>query len=95
MPTVELSPEMGIEASAELKVALSGHLDAKSEIVLAAPEARRVHTATLQVLTAFFRARTQAGHKTRIEPCADPLRDAAVTLGLADELGLSKNQPKK
>lgn len=95
MPTVELSPEMGIEASAELKVTLAGHLDAKNELVLAAPEARRVHTATLQVLTAFFRARKQAGYKTRFEPCADPLRDAAVTLGLAEELGLSINQPKK
>jgi len=95
MPTVELSPEMGIEASADLKTALAGHLGAAGELVLAAPEARRVHTATLQVLTSFFRARHKAGHKTRLDPCADSLRDAAVTLGLANELGLSKNQPKK
>lgn len=89
MPTVELGPEWGIEASVDLKAALASHLDAADEVVLAAPQAGRVHSASIQLLAAFVRTRRQAGRATRIAPCADALRDAAVSLGLASELGLT------
>jgi hypothetical protein len=89
MPTVELSPEWGIEASEGLKATLAAHLDATDEVVLAAPDAGRVHSAPIQLLTAFVRTRAQAGRATRIVPCAPALRDAAVSLGLASELGLA------
>ena len=88
MPTVTLSPEWGIEASETLKAALAPHLDDVGEVVLAAAEAGRVHSASLQLLAAFVRTRRQAGRATRIAPCADAVRDAAVSLGLAAELGL-------
>jgi hypothetical protein len=81
MPTVALSPEWGIEASEGLKAALAAHL--------AAGEAGRVHSASIQVLAAFVRTRRQSGRTTRIAPCAAAVRDAAVSLGLAAELGLS------
>lgn len=88
MPTVELSPEWGIEASESLKSVLAAHLDAADELVLAAPQAGRVHSASLQLLLAFVRTRRAAGRATRISPCADALRDAAASLGLSAELGL-------
>ncbi|GAB3738090.1 hypothetical protein GCM10028794_20490 [Silanimonas algicola] len=89
MPTVALGPEWGIEASEGLKAALSAHLDAADEVVLAAGEAGRVHSASIQVLAAFVRTRREAGRVTRIAPCAAAVRDAAVSLGLAAELGLA------
>jgi hypothetical protein len=88
MPTLVLSPEWGIESSEDLKAALAPHLDAADEVVLAAPEAGRVHSASLQLLQAFVRRRRAAGRITRIEPCAAALREAAATLGLTRELGL-------
>ncbi|WP_028770955.1 STAS domain-containing protein [Silanimonas lenta] len=93
MPNVELSPEWGIEAAADLKARLAPHLGDADEVVLAAPAASRVHSASLQVLAAFFRSRRAAGRATRLEPCADGLRDAAVQLGIAAELGLAPSQP--
>jgi anti-anti-sigma regulatory factor len=89
MPTVALSPEWGIEASEGLKAALAVHLDTADEVVLAAGEAGRVHSASIQVLAAFVRTRRQSGRTTRIAPCAAAVRDAAVSLGLAAELGLA------
>ena len=89
MPTVALSPEWGIEASEGLKAALAAHLDTADEVVLAAGEAGRVHSASIQVLVAFVRTRRQSGRTTRIAPCAAAVRDAAVSLGLASELGLA------
>lgn len=94
MPTVALSPEWGIEASDALKAALAPHVAAADEVVVAAPEAGRVHSASVQVLAAFVLARRKAGRATRIAPCADALRDAATSLGLAAELGLP-NPPSK
>lgn len=88
MPTVALSPEWGIEASDALKAALAPHLDATDEVILAAPAAGRVHSASLQLLAAFVLTRRAAGRTTRIEPCADALRDAAAALGLTRPLGL-------
>lgn len=89
MPTVALSPEWGIESSEGLKATLAPHLEVDDEVVLAAPDAGRVHTASLQLLLAFVRTRHAAGRATRIAPCADALRDAARSLGLARELGLA------
>ncbi len=89
MPTVALSPEWGIEASEGLKAALAAHLDTADEVVLAAGEAGRVHSASIQVLAAFVRTRRQSGRTTRIAPCAAAVRDAAFSLGLASELGLA------
>ena len=88
MPIVTLSPEWGIEASADLQAALAPHVETADEVVLAAPEAGRVHSATLQLIAAFVRTRRDAGRATRIDPCADGVRAAATSLGLAAELGL-------
>jgi len=93
MPTVVPSPEWGIENAQELQAALAPYLDADAEVVIAVPEARRVHTASLQVLLAFVRDRAAAARATRIEPCAASLRDAAHLLGLGTALGLASPPP--
>ena len=90
MPTVALSPEWGIEASEGLKATLATHLETADEVVLAAGEAGRVHSASIQVLAAFVRTRRHAGRTTRIAPgrrsfattcrcCTRPRRPAATT----------------
>ena len=94
MPNVELNPEWGIEAAADLRALLAPHLEAAEEVVLAAPQAGRVHSASIQLIVAFCRSRRQAGRATRISPCADAVRDAAVSLGLASELGLTSSPSK-
>ena len=58
-------------------------------VVIAADPVGKVHTAGLQVLCAFIRDRRQAGLATRLEPCADSLKDAAGRLGLSAELGIA------
>ncbi|MBS3957782.1 MAG: STAS domain-containing protein [Xanthomonadaceae bacterium] len=94
MPTVATRSEWGIEAAEELKAALAPHLEAEAEVVVAVPEAVRVHTASLQVLLAFVRDRSRAGRPTRIDPCADALREAAALLGLDAALGLTSPPPQ-
>lgn len=94
MLTVALSPEWGIEASEGLKAALAEHIDVADEVVLAAAEAGRVHSASLQLLLAFVQTRRSAGLATRIHPCADALRDAAASLGLSADLGLTQHSSK-
>ena len=89
MSTIELGPEWGIEAAEAMKATLAPHVADEGGVVLAAPQAGRVHSASIQLLLAFVRTRRAAGRATRIDPCADAIRDAAATLGLGAELGLN------
>ncbi|WP_447730302.1 STAS domain-containing protein [Pseudoxanthomonas suwonensis] len=91
MNTVSLGEDLGIEASAELKERLAAHLDA-SELALDGTTVRRVHTAAMQVLCAFFRTRREMGRRTELSGCSDALRDAARLLGLSAQLGLTDQQ---
>jgi anti-anti-sigma regulatory factor len=88
MSTVPLGDDLGIETSAELKERLAPFLS-QQDVVLDGGSVRRVHTAALQVLCAFFRSRADAGHQTSLEGCSDVLRDAARLLGLSASLGLA------
>lgn len=87
MNTVSLGEDLGIEASAELKERLAAHLDAPA-VALDGGAVRRVHTAAMQVLCAFFRSRGEQGRNTELAACSDALRDAARLLGLSAQLGL-------
>lgn len=91
MNTVSLGEDLGIEASAELKTRLAAHLD-EPAVSLDGGAVRRVHTAAMQVLCAFFRSRGEQGHSTELSGCSDALRDAARLLGLAGQLGLANNE---
>ncbi|KAF1685629.1 anti-anti-sigma factor [Pseudoxanthomonas broegbernensis] len=88
MNTVPLGEDLGIEASAELKERLAAHLE-EPELALDGTAVRRVHTAAMQVLCAFFRSRGELGRSTTLAGCSDALRDAARLLGLAGQLGLT------
>ena len=88
MNTVSLGEDLGIEASTELKERLAAHLDDPA-VALDGGAVRRVHTAALQVLCAFFRSRAQLDRRTELVACSDALRDAARLLGLSAPLGLA------
>lgn len=94
MSTVSLGEDLGIEASADLKQRLSAHLEDPA-VSLDGGAVRRVHTAAMQVLCAFFRSRGEHGRSTELAACSDALRDAARLLGLAGQLGLSGNEQDK
>jgi len=87
MNTVSLGEDLGIEASAELKERLAAHLEAPA-VELDGTAVRRVHTASMQVLCAFFRSRHQHGRSTGLAGASEPLREAARLLGLSAQLGL-------
>lgn len=87
MALATLNRDLGIEACLELKEMLACHLDAP-EVELDAGAVERVHTASVQVLVAWLRARAAAGHLTGWRVCSEALRSAAGTLGLAAILGL-------
>lgn len=87
MAVATLNQDLGIEACVELKQMLAGHLDAP-QLQLDAGAVERVHTASLQLLAAWWLARTAARHQTTWSACSDALRSAAGTLGLSAVLGL-------
>ena len=91
MNTVSLGEDLGIEASAELKERLTAHLQS-GDLSLDGRAVRRVHTAAMQVLCAFFRSRHDLGRRTELSGCSDALRDAARLLGLSAQLGLTDQQ---
>ena len=91
MNTVSLGEDLGIEASADLKQRLSAHLEDPA-VALDGGAVRRVHTAAMQVLCAFFRSRAEQGHRTELVACSGALRDAARLLGLSAQLGLDPNE---
>lgn len=93
MDTVHLGDDLGIEASTGLKERLAPYLARGHAVVLEAADVRRVHTAGLQVLCAFFASRAGTGHTTELRDCSESLRDAARLLGLSHALGLGAANP--
>ncbi|NYZ61825.1 STAS domain-containing protein [Luteimonas deserti] len=89
MDSVHLGDDLGIEASTGLKERLAPYLDTAHAVVLEAADVRRVHTAGLQVLCAFFASRGGSGYPTELRGCSEPLHDAARLLGLGTALGLA------
>ena len=88
MDTVHLGDDLGIEASTGLKERLAPYLAQAHAVVLDGAEVRRVHTAGLQVLCAFFASRGSSGHPTELRGSSETLRDAARLLGLGAARGL-------
>lgn len=87
MGVVTLDSDLGIERCATLKEALAAHLaESPREVDGAAVE--RVHSAALQLLTAWWRQRDADGLETGWSACSATLRAAAGTLGLDTALGL-------
>ncbi len=93
MSAVSIGPDLGIEAAADLKALLLPHIESKRSVVIDASAVERVHSASLQLLYAFVRDRSQAGHATRIERGTAPLQDAARLLGMSAALGLDEDNP--
>jgi len=93
MDTVHLGDDLGIEASTGLKERLAPFLGSAHAVVLDAADVQRVHTASLQVLYAFFASRAGIGHPTELRGCSEALHDAARLLGLRTALGLGAPDP--
>ena len=68
---------------------LKPQLDNSEPVTLSGGEVTRLHAASLQVLAAFVRARSQAGHATRWLDPSRELRAGAARLGLLPLLGLT------
>lgn len=92
MKAIAIGPDLGIESVPGLKKELDESLSSRSEVVLEASEVGRLHSASLQLLTAFVRARRAAGRPTRFGAVAAELKDSARILGLAQALGLDETQ---
>ncbi|HYG05098.1 MAG TPA: STAS domain-containing protein [Stenotrophomonas sp.] len=88
MSTLSLGEDLGIESSADLKQTLASHLAQEGEVLLDAGQVRRIHTASVQLLCAFFQARRSAGRSTGFDGCNDTFKDAARLLGVSSVLGL-------
>jgi len=88
MSTMSLGEDLGIETSADLKQQLAAYLAQDGEVLLDAGQVRRIHTASVQLLCAFFDARRQAGRATGFDGCNDTFKDAARLLGVSAALGL-------
>ena len=82
-----LPPDLGIEHVAELQAMLAVHLGGGAPLALDGSQVRRVHTAGLQLLHAFVRERTGAGHRTAILDPSPVLAEAARMLALDAMLG--------
>lgn len=91
MAVAILDRDLGIEACTALKEALAAELHAP-QVALDAGGVERVHTAGLQLLAAWWRAREASGLETGWTACSDTLRKAAATLGLDHALGLAGTQ---
>ena len=96
MNAVPLGGDLGIEAAADLKILMAPHLDEPQPLLLDAGHVHRVHTASMQVLCTFVRARRSAGYETRFVGASEGFVDAARLLGLGAHLGLhSEDQPQQ
>ena len=91
MPPLELGSDLGIERAAELKEMLAAQVDSGRSVVLDLSKAERIHSASLQLITAFVRERQNAGRKTRIADPSPAFEESARVLALNSALGLSES----
>ena len=89
MAVAILDRDLGIEACTALKEALAAELHAP-QVGIDAGGVERVHTAGLQLLLAWWRAREASGLDTCWTACSDTLREAVATLGLTAAIGLDR-----
>lgn len=84
-----MQSDLGIESSAGLKDMLAAHVAVDAPIAVDAASVQRVHTASLQVLAAWWQARSLHARETRWADIGEPLRTAARTLGLERTLAIA------
>lgn len=87
MGLVTLDSDLGIERCTALRDTLAAVL-AETSLQVDGAAVERVHSASLQLLAAWWQHRRAAGLDTAWSACAPPLRDAAGRLGLDATLGL-------
>lgn len=86
---VDCGASLDISQAMALHTRLTQLLTSGIPIIFNAREVRRVDTAMLQMLTAFFRAARTQGITVAWREPSDILRDGSRLLGLAEELMLA------
>lgn len=84
-----MQADLGIEHCTELKDMLAASVTTATPLSLDGDAVARVHTASLQLLAAWWRARADAARPTQWAGASEALRDATRTLGLDAALGLA------
>ncbi|HEY9547787.1 MAG TPA: hypothetical protein VIR56_17385 [Solimonas sp.] len=87
---IGLPADLGIERLAELRAQLAPTFE-MTVLRIDGSAISRVHGATLQLLAAFCRDRTAAGHVTHWQSPSTVLRDAARQLALTPHLQIEEN----
>lgn len=85
-----LPADLGIERLAELRAQLTP-LFGMAVLRIDASAISRIHSATLQLLAAFCRDRSAAGHETKWQSPSTVLRDAVRQLALTPHLRIEEN----
>ena len=88
-----MQADLGIECCTELKDMLAAHVAVDAPLAVDGSAVQRVHTASLQVLAAWWQARATHARNTRWAEVGEPLRAAARSLGLEPALGLADTPP--
>lgn len=89
-PRLDLPADLGIERVTELRTQLLPALAAPM-LHIDASAIARVHSAALQLLAAFCRDRSAAGHETKWQAPSAVLLDAARRLALMPQLQIEED----
>jgi len=88
MTELTLGPDFGIEHADALRERLAKSVRARKPVTLVIERVDKLHTAALQVLSAFVRDRAAANAAT-VLAAPEELCAAAALLGVAEVLGLA------
>jgi len=93
MTPLNLPADLGIESACTLHQQLAVLLHHSALVHVDASTISRIHSACIQVLCAWVRARDKHGYKTVIGPVSPVLSQAAHVLGVARSLALNADGP--
>ena len=79
-----LPADLGVAQAAELRTELLKFLENEADISIKGSEVQRIHTAGLQILTAWIQDRKQNGRGCNWTELSPELRQAAENLGLLE-----------
>jgi len=89
MTSLTLPANLGIESANALHQQLAAYLHQNTSAHIDASAVSRIHSASIQVLCAWVRARHQRGYETVFSAASNMFTDAAHLLGVAPCLSLT------
>jgi len=88
MTPIKLPHDLGIANAVDLKQQLTACLNKPEQILLDGSQIQRIHTASLQILSAFFSSRNQSSLETAWSGTSTALCEATSVSGLSNILKL-------